>query len=86
MITESKAYVVPFSVQSMITQTDKDGKQVKLAHTVSCSLSHLAPLLFPSLLLLITFYTPPVTFTTESWFQRWLPMILFIFLPLAGEL
>ena len=37
-ITESKAYVVPFSVQSMITQTDKDGKQVKLANTVSGSL------------------------------------------------
>jgi hypothetical protein len=28
------AYVVPFSVQSMITQTDKSGRAVKLAHSV----------------------------------------------------
>jgi ribulose 1,5-bisphosphate synthetase/thiazole synthase len=32
------AYVVPLSVQSMITQTDKNGKAVKLTNTVSVSL------------------------------------------------
>ena len=32
---ESGAYVVPFSVQSMITQTDKSGRQIKLASSVS---------------------------------------------------
>ena len=40
----SGAYVVPFSVQSMITQTDKSGKQIKLASSVS---TYRRPLLFP---------------------------------------
>lgn len=31
-------YVVPFSVQSMITQTDKSGQQIKHTNTV-CTLS-----------------------------------------------